>query len=125
MTARMLSTTRIADYALDGRTHVIEIEGQVDLHAAPSLDARIASVIDQGRTRVIVDLARVSYIDSTGLSVLVDALKRLRRGGGALSLVVADYDVERLFQATGLDGTFALYRTRDEALEGLPVTRWE
>lgn len=120
----MLSPTRIADYALDARTHVIEIEGQVDLHSAPSLQERTRSVIGQGKIRVIVDLSGVTYIDSTGLGVLVDALKRLRRSNGALSLVVTDYDVERLFESTGLDGMFTLHRSRDEAVEDLAIDQW-
>ena len=116
----MLYSTRIADYALDGRTHVIEIEGQIDLHAAPSMQERMDGVLEDGKTQVIVDLSGVSYIDSTGLTVLVGALKKLRRSGGALSLVVTDYDIERMFESTGLDGMFALHRSRDDALEHLP-----
>jgi anti-sigma B factor antagonist len=115
----MLYSTRIADYGLDGRTHVIEIEGQIDLHAAPSMQERLDAVLEQGTTQVIVDISSVSYIDSTGLTVLVGALKRLRRSGGALSIVVTDYDIERMFESTGLDGMFSLYRSRDEALEDL------
>jgi anti-sigma B factor antagonist len=112
----------IADYALDGRTHVIEVNGQVDIHAAPALQQRTSRVIDEGKTRVVVDLSRVSFMDSTGLGVLVGALKRLRAGQGILALVVTDYDVERLLELTGLDRTFTIYRSRDEALENLALT---
>lgn len=121
----MLSPTRIADYALDARTHVIEIEGQIDLHSAPSLQERTRSVLADGKTRVIVDLSEVSYIDSTGLGVLVTALRRLQRAGGGLSLIVTDYDIERLLQTTGLDGMFTLHRTHDEAVEDLAGGRWQ
>jgi anti-sigma B factor antagonist len=119
----MLSSTRIADYALDTRTHAIEIEGEIDLHAAPSMQERIDAVLERGKTRVIVDLSAVRYIDSTGLTVLLGALKRLRRDGGALALVVTDYDIERMLESTGLDGMFAVHRSRDEALEHFGGTR--
>jgi anti-sigma B factor antagonist len=80
-------------------------------------------VISHGPTRVIVDLSGVGFMDSTGLSVLVSALKRLRSAGGALSLVVTDYDIERLLEITGLDGIVAIYRSRDEALEDIALAR--
>ena len=119
----MLSSTRITDYALDARTHAIQIEGEIDLHAAPTMQERIDAVLEQGKTRVIVDLSAVRYIDSTGLTVLIGALRRLRRDGGALALVVTDYDIERMLESAGLDGMFAVHRSRDEALEDFEGTR--
>jgi anti-sigma B factor antagonist len=121
----MLMDGGIADYALDGRTHLIEVSGQVDINAAPALQERTTRVIDEGKTRVIVDLSRVGFMDSTGLGVLVGALKRLRAGQGVLALVVTDYDVERLLELTGLDRTFTIYRSRDEAVESLTLTHGE
>jgi anti-sigma B factor antagonist len=109
----------IADYALDGRTFVVEVTGQVDLYAAPEFKERISRVIDRGASRVIVDLSRVTFMDSTGLGVLVGALKRIRAASADLLLIVTDYDIERLFELTGLDGTFRIYRSRDDALEHL------
>jgi anti-sigma B factor antagonist len=114
---------RISDYALDGKTHVIEIEGQVDLYSAPEFKHRTAAVIDQGKTTVIVDLSRVTFMDSTGLGVLVGALKRMRAAQASLVLVVTDYDIERLFELTGLDRSFKMYRSRDDALEDLEPAR--
>jgi anti-sigma B factor antagonist len=121
--ARMLADLKIVDYALDGRTHVIEVNGQVDLYSTPELKARIGRVLDDGKTRVIIDLTHVAFMDSTGLGVLVGALKRLRAAQGALSVVVTNYDIERPFKLTGLDGSFRLHRTRDDALEELALER--
>lgn len=106
----------IADYALDGRTRVIEVDGQIDLYSAPQFKERTLRVIDAGAERVIVDLSRVSFMDSTGLGVLVGARKRLSAANGDLLLVVADPEIDRLFEITGLDGVFQIYRSRDDAL---------
>jgi anti-sigma B factor antagonist len=112
---------RVSDYALDSKTHIIEVEGQVDLYTAPEFKQRTLDVIRDGKKRVIVDLSGVGFMDSTGLGVLVGALKRLRKTQGELMLVVTDYDVERLLQITGLDGVFSIYRSRDDALEQLTL----
>jgi anti-sigma B factor antagonist len=119
----MLQDLQIADYALDSRTHVIEVEGQIDLYAAPEFKERTARVIEGGAKCVIIDLSRVTFMDSTGLGVLVGALKRIRAARADLLLVVTDYDIERLFELTGLDGTFRIYRSRDDALEQLAANR--
>lgn len=115
----MLEDLQIADYALDGRTRVIEVEGQVDLYSAPEFKERTARVIGAGAACVIIDLSRVTFMDSTGLGVLIGALKRMRAARADLLLVVNDYDLEHLFELTGLDGSFRIYRSRDEALETL------
>ena len=113
----MLDDLQIADYALDGRTHVIEVDGQVDLYSAPDFKERTARVIAEGAKRVLIDLSRVTFMDSTGLGVLVSALKRLRAARADLLLVITDYDIERLFELTGLEDSFRIYRSRDDALE--------
>ena len=115
----MRSLVRIADHALDAQTHVIEVEGQIDLYAAPLLNERVQDVTDQGRPHLILDLSGVNFIDSAGLGVLLDALKRLRATDNALALVITDYDVERLLGITGLDATLAIFRSRDEALAAI------
>ena len=110
---------RIADYALDARTHVIEAEGHIDLYGAPALKERAFDVSDQGHACVIVDLSRVSFIDSAGLGALLDVLKVLDPPAGSLALVVTDYDIERLLGITGLDENFTIHRSRDAAVEAL------
>jgi anti-sigma B factor antagonist len=114
-----MSTTdlRIADFALDATSHLIEVAGQIDLYSAPQFEQRTHEVIEQGKSRIVVDLSAIGFMDSTGLGILAGALKRLRGADGRLGIVVADYDVERMLDSTGLDGMFAIYRSRDEALE--------
>jgi anti-sigma B factor antagonist len=119
----MLEDLQIADYALDERTRVIEVGGQVDLYSAPEFKQRTARVIGEGAECVIIDLSRVTFMDSTGLGVLVGALKRMRAARAELLLVVTDYDIERLFELTGLDGSFEVYRSRADALEKLALRR--
>jgi anti-sigma B factor antagonist len=110
---------RLDDYALDGRTHCIEVAGQLDLYSAPSFKQRILGAIEQGTTRVIVDLSAVSFIDSSALGVFVAALTRIRARQGVLSVVVTDYDLERLLEISGLDGLLSVHRSRDDALQHL------
>jgi anti-sigma B factor antagonist len=110
---------QIDDYSLDGRTHCIELAGPLDLHAAPGFKDSILGAIEEGKTRVIVDLSAVTFIDSAALSVFVRALRRIRAAHGFLALIVTDYDIERVFEITGIDRVVAIHRSRDAALAEL------
>jgi len=70
-----------------------------------------------GHRYLVLDLTAVDRMDSTGLGVLVGALKRLRAGNGQLRLAAAHGDVARLLHATGLDKVLPLYSDVASALE--------
>ena len=67
---------------------VVAAIGEVDVFTAPQLDAELTRLTHEGRTSIVVDLSRVDFLDSTGLSVLVKALKRVRESEGSLDVVV-------------------------------------
>jgi anti-sigma B factor antagonist len=90
---------------------VLEIGGEVDVYTAPQLRERLIAMVEAGDRRVVVDLGRVEFLDSTGLGVLVGALKRLRGVDGELSLVCAQERLLKIFRITGLDRVFTLYDT--------------
>ena len=90
--------------------------GELDLHVAPELQDRIDAAVQNGAEVVIVDLSKVTFVDSMALGVLVGAVNRLRRGGRSLRLVVPSPELRRIFEITHLDRVFTLDWTREEAL---------
>src|SRR5215475_4941292 len=100
-----LSTRTVAGYL------VLEVAGEIDVYTAPQLRERLISLVDGGARQVVVDLGRVEFLDSTGLGVLVGALKRLRGAGGELFLVCGQERLLKIFRITGLDRVFTLYPT--------------
>jgi anti-sigma B factor antagonist len=101
---------------LDVSTAVVVARGEIHLATAPEFSDRLNGVIADGRTAIVVDLTEVGFIDSTGLSVLLNALRRITRAGGTLVLVCTNPTVLRLFEVTKMDSTFPIVGTRDEAL---------
>jgi anti-sigma B factor antagonist len=112
----------IEDSQIDPDTHVIELGGEVDLYTAPEFKERMLQVIDDGRTRVVVDLSQATFIDSTTLGVLVGGVKRLRPSGGSLALVCSDPNITKIFEITGLDRVFPIHPSREEALSALAAS---
>ena len=107
---------RIEDEEIDGTTQVVGVEGDVDLYSAPELKSHVLAAIDAGKTRLVVDLSKASFIDSTTLGVLVGARKRLREHEGSITVVCPDKDKLGLFEMTGLDRVFSIHQDRDGAL---------
>ena len=103
-------------------TAVIALEGEVDIYSAPQFKEALLAGIKDGATTIIVDLGRVTFIDSTALGVLVSGAKRVRPKNGRLDIVCTDENITRIFEITGLDRIFGIYRTRDEALRGAAST---
>lgn len=96
---------------------LLVLYGDVDLHAAPALGGRLSDVIDEGADYIVIDLSRVTFMDSMALGVLLGALKRIRPHGGQLRIVLpAHTDLRRIFELTLLDNVFTLHATRQEAL---------
>lgn len=109
-----LSTRGVAGHV------VLEVGGEVDVYTAPQLRERLIALVEGGARLVIVDLARVDFLDSTGLGVLVGALKRLRGVDGELALVCSQERLLKIFRITGLDRVFSLYDTVEQAAAGVP-----
>ncbi len=98
-----------------GRVVVVAI-GEVDVFTAPALDAELSRLTHDGRTSIVVDLSRVDFLDSTGLSVLVKALSRVREAEGSLDVVVTVERVAKVFRLTGLDQLIPLHASVADAL---------
>ena len=95
---------------------VVAVRGEVDIHSAPALRKCLHESVDDAHPDLVVDLSDIAFIDSTGLGVLVAGQNRAGELGGKLSVVCAQERVLKLFRITGLDGVFAIFATREEAL---------
>ena len=110
---------RITSSRVGSSAHVVCLAGELDVHTAPQLEEEFRALLLDGATRIVVDLAGASFIDSTTLGVLVRALGRLRAEGGELVLVSDDARILRAFQVTGLDRYFTIERTLTEGVDRL------
>jgi anti-sigma B factor antagonist len=97
---------------------VLEVGGEVDVYTAPRLRERLIELVDGGARDVVVDLGRVDFLDSTGLGVLVGALKRLRAANGTFSLVCAKEPLLKIFRITALDQVFPIHPSVEAATGG-------
>jgi anti-sigma B factor antagonist len=105
------------EHVVDAQTQVISVSGEIHVSTVPEFARRLNQAIEGGKTRVILDMAGVGFIDSTGLSVLLNGLRRVNRAHGRLVLACDNPTVLRLFEITRLDDTFEIVPNRTLALE--------
>lgn len=91
------------------------LEGEVDVYTAPRLKEELIAVIGDGCVNVIVDMERVGFIDSSGLGVLVSALRRARERDGVVRVVCTRDNILKIFRITGLDKVFPIFSDSAEA----------
>ncbi|MGK2930456.1 MAG: STAS domain-containing protein [Acidimicrobiales bacterium] len=105
----------IPDIDVNGWT-VVAASGEVDVATAPKLRERLVDLINGGSTQVVLDLENVDFIDSTGLGVLVGALRRARADDGDLRIACTNSRLLRIFDITGLGEVFTIESSVDEAI---------
>jgi anti-sigma B factor antagonist len=103
------------DTSMVGHRTLVAVGGEIDVYTAPKLRERLVAVIDSGGHDLIVDLEGVDFLDSTGLGVLVGALKRVREHQGSLRLVCTGERLLKIFRITGLAKVFTIYPSVEDA----------
>jgi len=96
--------------------HVFAPEGAIDLHVSPEMRTSLREVIDTNPKRLVVDLSRVPYIDSSGLAVLIGAMQGLEHEGGRFMLAGPQEAVRMILESARLDQYFHLFPDVDSAL---------
>jgi anti-anti-sigma factor len=110
---------RAAVASLTRELTLVSVSGELDLHTAGCLQARIEEADTVGARTVLVDLSEISFIDSSALEVLVRESKLLEDRGHSLVLVTNDPRTRRILEVTGLDRVLRAYATLQDALAEL------
>jgi len=90
---------------------VLTVVGQVDVRSAASMRRHLLELVGAGHMSVVVDLSAVDFMDSSGLNVLVGAVRATRPTGGAIRVVAASRHLRQLFEVTGLHKILDLHET--------------
>lgn len=96
--------------------NVLPLEGEIDLHVSPRVGERLAEIIKPRPGCVVVDLSRVTYIDSSGLAVLISAMQDVEDYGGRFAVAGLQENVRTIFETARLDKVFLIYPHVDAAL---------
>jgi len=102
-----------------GKAQIVEVLGEIDVYTSPKVKETITELIEKGHYHLIVNLEGVRYIDSTGLGVLIGALKKVREQNGSISLICTNPQIKKIFNITGLVKIFGIFKSEEDAIKGL------
>ena len=100
---------------VDHSTVALDLAGELDLLTAPLLSEAVDQATANGYRRMVLDLSRLGFMDSTGLSLLVDAQRRMAAKQGGVTVVCPLPPVRQILSLTGLDSVLAVVESDDQA----------
>jgi len=96
-------------------SNVLRLEGDIDPHVSPAVRESL-NVIRKKPERVVIDLSRVTYIDSAGMAALILAMQEVEAYGVSFFLAGLQETLQSIFETSRLDGIFRIFRDVDAAL---------
>ncbi len=95
---------------------LITLQGDLDFHSTPQLRTELSKLAEAQTSKILVDLKKVNYIDSSGLAAFVELFQKMKRYGGKLILFNLTQAVRSVFEIAKLDTIFRLASSEKEAL---------
>ena len=105
--------------SLSDPPNVLPLEGEIDLHVSPNVASSLRAIIESKPMRVVVDLSKVTYIDSSGLAVLIEGMQNVETYGGKFVLAGLQENVRPIFEIARLDQVFLIFPHVDAALSAI------
>jgi anti-sigma B factor antagonist len=101
-----------------GEAVVLHLDGRLNMVAAPQVRGAINDLVQSGDSRIVVDLGKTEFMDSSGLGALIAALRSARQAGGDLRIANAGEQVVTVLQLTNLGRVLRPHDTVEDALDG-------
>ncbi len=98
---------------------ICRVEGDIDISCSPELKKVFDKLISQKTPKIVIEMTKVTYVDSSGLATLVGILKNMRSYGGKMRLAGMSPKIKSLFEITKLDKLFEIMASEEEAMMGL------
>ena len=117
---RIINYRRSTDH-LDEWVFTIELHGRVDQQNSTEFSGLVNALIDGGAKLLIVDMMELTYIDSTGLGIVINATKKLRGKEGRVAIVNKNPSVQQIFDLVNLGSFIPIFRSFNEAVNTIRV----
>ena len=98
------------------RPNVLPLRGEIDLHVSPAVTESLNAMTEKKPERIVIDLSRATYIDSSGLAALILAMQKVEAYGGWFFLTGLHETMRSIFESSRLDQIFQIFPDVDAAL---------
>jgi len=98
---------------------VLDVVGEIDVYTAPKFKQAVNEMLDAGQKHLLINMAGVTYMDSSGFGALLSATKRLKPEGGTVNLVSCSPAIDRILRITRLNTVFATFDSLEDAVRAV------
>ncbi|NLK62232.1 MAG: STAS domain-containing protein [Fusobacteria bacterium] len=98
---------------------IVTVEGELEMFTSIKLKKYIDDIVDSGTNRIILDFYAMNYINSLGLGILTEILKKIKQNGGILVFINLSSEVKKIFEITKLVKFFKIFNSEKEAVSYL------
>lgn len=106
---------------LENQAILIRVRGRLDHNSVPEFETVLKNLLEEGYIRLVIDMEEATYINSSGLRVLISLLRAANRRGGEVVLAGLSQRLDEIFSMAGFDKVFSIWPTPDEAIRALVV----
>lgn len=99
-----------------GKVNIISLSGRLDAYSANDLERKLDSLIDADQVQLVVNLGQLEYISSSGLRVLLAALKKVRKQQGDIKLACLKPYIKEVFDIAGFTQLFTIFDAEEAAV---------
>ena len=107
----------VPETSTDGGVLVIHLPRRLDADSSPEVGAGLQSIAEQSPGRILIDCSKTDYISSAGVRVLLVFVRAVQERGSTVALASLSRLVLQVFEMTGFDRIFTIYKTRKDALK--------
>lgn len=102
---------------------VIDLSGELDAYTCSAFREAMIDIIQKSSPSIVVNMADVEYIDSSGLGTLVGGLKRASENSGRIAVICSSHQIRKVFEITGLEKVFPVFENETDAIQKLKETK--
>jgi anti-sigma B factor antagonist len=103
----------------DGAATLLALAGELDLATVPALRGALQGALDQGATRLVIDLTAVTFVDSVGVGAILHGKRRLGPDGVLAVVIAPDTYARVIFDVVGADAVVEVFSSREDAVARL------
>lgn len=101
---------------------VLDVVGEIDVYTAPQFKEAVNGILAAGEKHLLINMAGVTYMDSSGFGTLLSATKRLRPEGGTVGLIKCNTAIDRILKITRLNTIFQTFDNMEEAVKSVEAS---
>ena len=96
--------------------YILDLEGEIHLYNVQEFKNKVQELMDASNYNILINLEKVTYIDSSGIGALISTLSKLKKYHGSLKLVHVYASIKRVFELTKLTSFFEIYENEEDAI---------